>query len=397
MNALAVTPREVEIMQFQEVVSKIVRGEMSVSLAAEMLRVSERSLRRHRARYRKEGVAGLRDRRVGRVPANRATEEEEEKVVGLYISEFNGWSVAHFAEEIRLEFGIQRSDTWFRKVLKSHGVGPSLGPDRHRRRRERRDRLGELVHIDGTRISWEGMDRPKPMLIVVVDDATGRVLCAQLAPEETTLAILTALADTVRQYGIPLELQTDRAAWAFNPRGHRRSGNILTQVGGVLNLLKVKHFPGHSPQGRGRGERMNRTIKERLVPELERAGITSLDDANRFIRDVFLRKFNKRFAQAPAAPESVFLQTPEAYIRETFSVCEKRRVGNDNVLSWRGSSFQIRKQPGNTTCAGQTVLVREYLDGTIGLWLDADHCVGRYHPDGCPLPTASENTHQVAA
>ena len=148
---------------------------------------------------------------------------------------------------------------------------------RHRRRREPRACFGELLHIDGSPHAWLAL-RPeeRSVLIAVVDDATKRVLYAQLWPGETAVAIMTALGEVIRTYGLPMALYTDRAHWAFNTP--QAKGPVdktqLTQLGRALERLGIEHIPAYSPQARGRSERLNRTFQDRLVNELRVAKVT---------------------------------------------------------------------------------------------------------------------------
>jgi hypothetical protein len=269
---------------------------------------------------------------------------------------------------------------------------------RHFLRREPRACFGELLHIDGSRHRWLTL-RPDQWqsLIVVVDDATKRVLYAQLGDGETTHAILTALAAVVRAQGIPQALYSDRAGWAtFTAKaGEPVDRTRRTQVGRALERLGVEHILAYSPQARGRSERVNRTLQDRLVKELHAAGIRTLERANRYLVECFLPAYNDEFARPPAHPESGFAPLGGADLEAIFCHEESRTVQRDNTVTLEGVRLQIAKQPGRVTCAGLSVVVRRHLDGTHSVaW--GPKLLGRYSPQGRAL-SREPLVHSIAA
>src|SRR5262249_51009465 len=181
---------------------------------------------------------------------------------------------------------------------------------RHRRRREPRPCFGELLHLDGSDHAWLALcPGQRQTLVTVLDDATKRLLYAQLWPEETTQAVLTALRTVLATWGLPMALYTDRAGWAFHTptAGGPVDRAHLTVVGRILARLGIDHIPAYSPQPRGRVERLNRTPQGRLVNELRVAGLTTLEAANAYLRDQFLPDYHPQFTRPPAAPASAFV------------------------------------------------------------------------------------------
>src|SRR3989442_9440525 len=215
---------------------------------------------------------------------------ELERVLRLYREQYAGFNGRHFHEIARREHGITLSYSYVKQALQQAGLLKTRqARGRHRRRREPRACVGELLHLDGSRHPWLALvPEARATLITVVDDATSALLYAQFSPQETTLAGLRALAQVIQREGLPMALYTDRAGWAFvTPTA---TGPIdktrLTQVGRALHQLGIEHIPAYSPQARGRSERMNRTLQGRLVNELRVAGIRSIDAANAYLRDV---------------------------------------------------------------------------------------------------------------
>jgi hypothetical protein len=201
---------------------------------------------------------------------------------------------------------------------------------------------------------------------------------------------MTALRTVLETYGLPMALYTDRASWACRTptAGSRPDPRQLTQVGRALQRLGIEHILGYSPQARGRSERVNRTLQDRLVNELRVAGIRTLPAANRYLRDHFVPAFNAEFGRLPADPASAFIPVRDVDLTEILCHEESRTVGRDNTVRLDGVLLQLAKQPGRRTCAGLQVLVRRYLNGTHAIWWGA-RCWGRYSPTGQPLTRAA--------
>jgi transposase len=378
-------------MRCQEVILQAMRGKMSWWQAADVLGISPRTLRRWRVGYAKYGVRGLHDkRRVGRAP-NGVPEAEIRRWMKLYEQRCRGYNVRHFYAVMKREHGGCRwSYTVVRRALQHAGLVKKKRPrGRHFIRREPRPCRGELIHIDGSRHRWLALQPDQwQCLIAVVDDASKHLLYAQLVEGETTEAIMTALAAVVRTHGIPQSVYSDRAGWATFTA---RSGQLVdrsrhTQVGRALHQLGVEHIMAYSPQARGRSERVNRTLQDRLIKELQTHSIRTVERANRYLRDRFVPEYNREFARTPAEAESGFAPLGSADLDAIFCHLETRTVQRDNTVTLDGVALQIARQPGRRTCVGLSVEVRRHLDGThtvtCGIKL-----FGRYTAHGRALST----------
>lgn len=387
-------------MQIKEVLLRAMNKEYSWLRAAEILGITPRGLRRLRQRMEQFGYQGLVDRRRGR-PSPRLTPVAEiERILELYRERYLGFNIRHFFGIVRREHGVKLSYSCVKQILQGAGlVKKRRARGRHRRRRERKVRFGQMLHLDGSLHPWLALvPGAKQTLIQVVDDATSRVLYAQLWPGETVRAVMTAMSEIVREHGIPESFYTDRAGWAFETpeAGGKVSKTHLTQVGEALRRLGVEHIPSYSPQGRGRSERMNRTVQGRLVNELRAAGITTPEAANRYLRERYLPTHNEEFSLEPADPTSAFVDLGTADLDEIFFESEIRKVGKDNTVCFGGMVLQIAKQPGRYTCAGLAVEVRRHLDDGYTVRRGAQ-LLGAYESEGRPRTGGAETPkHQNA-
>jgi transposase len=374
-------------MKVREVLYRAMSGEIRWSRAAEVLGMTGRSVLRWRRRLEREGEKGLVDRRRIRPSAKRAPIGEVERVLRLYRERYAGFNARHFHGIAAREHGVGLSYTFVKEALQAAGlVRKRKARGRHRKRRERRESFGEMLHLDGSPHAWLAL-RPgeKQTLIAVLDDATSRVLYARLEKAEGTVEVMRALRTVFGEHGLPQSLYTDRASWAFvTPKaGGKVDRKALTQVGRALARLGVEHIPAYSPQARGRSERLNRTFQDRLVGELRVAGIAEVESANRYLREVFVPRHNAEFGKEPANPASAFVVASARDLDEALCIAETRTVGRDNTVVVGGVRLQIEKQPGRRTCAGLTVVVRRDLNGHVEVrW--GKRVLGRYDTDGRP-------------
>lgn len=378
-------------MKVQDVILRALSGEIHWFQAAEILGTSPRTLRRLRRRYEIGGYDGLIDKRHLRPSQRRVPLIEVERVLRLYREHYTGFNVRHFHEIVRREHGVTISYSFVKQALQGAGlVKRYRARGRHRRRREPRACFGELLHLDGSVHAWLALvPDERSCLIAVPDDATNHVLHAALYPGESTHAVMTALAEVCRTYGLPMALYTDRAKWAFHtPKaGGPVDTRQLTQIGRALARLGIEHIPAYSPQARGRSERLNRTFQDRLVNELRVAGIRTLEAANAYLREAFLPQYNATFARVPRDPASAFVPLGAVDLDTILCHEDERVVGRDNTVTLGRQVLQIAPQPGRRTCAGLRVTVRHHLDGRYSV-SRGSQVWGRYAPDGQPVGAA---------
>jgi len=376
-------------MKVQEVILQALSGRQTWLQVADVLGVSPRTVRRLRWRYERYGYEGLFDRRR-RVPSPRRVPIDElQRLLRLYRERYQGFNVRHFYQIARREHGVTFSYTLVKRALQGAGLVPKRRPrGRHRRRREPRPCFGELLHLDGSLHPWLALGPDaKQTLITVVDDATKHLLYAQLVESgESTEAVMTALREVLATHGIPGALYTDRAHWAVHTptSGSAPDRTKLTQVGRALARLGIEHIVSFSPQARGRSERVNGTLQDRLVNELRVAGLHTVAAANRYLRERFIPDYNATFGRPPADPARAFVPVGRQALDQILCHEEERVVARDNTVTFGRLLFQIDKQRGRRSCAGLRVLVRRHLDGRHSLWW-GPRCLGRYSPTGWPL------------
>jgi hypothetical protein len=248
---------------------------------------------------------------------------------------------------------------------------------------------GMMLHIDGSKHRWFQDDRYYD-LIVILDDATSEIYYAQLVEEESTRTVMQGVREVIKREGLFCALYSDRASHFFvtAKAGEPVDKSRLTQVGRALKELGVKMIPAYSPQARGRSEWSFGTWQSRLPQELRLAGITTLDGANRFLREHYIAEFNRKFAVKASLRGITLRRCGRSDLDWIFSIQTERVVDKDNTVAIRDQWRQLDKSRWRYTLAGQTVTVHQHLDGRVSIRYGR-HVVGR-GKDG-----AVENQTQV--
>jgi transposase len=373
-------------MKVQEVILRAMAKKITWWQAAEIIGISDRQMRRWRERLEEFGYEGLFDRRRGQPSPKRVPLAMVEQVLGLYRDRYFDLNVRHFHEKLRAEHQIQLSYSWVKQALQGAGLvakGRKRGV--HRRRRERRPLPGMLLHIDGSRHRWFQDERWYD-LIVILDDATSEIYYAQLVEEESTATVMAGLQEVIEGKGLFCALYSDRGShfWLTPKVGGKVDLHRLTQVGRALRELGVQMIPAYSPQARGRSERSFGTWQGRLPQELRLHAITTVGEANRFLREHYIGEFNSRFQVVAPQRGNAFLPCPRKNLDLIFSLQFERTVNRDNTVSFQNLQLQIERVQWRGTLAGCNVMVHQHLDGTISL-AHGPHRLGRYNAEGAAL------------
>ncbi len=369
-------------MRFEELYARQQRRELTMEAAAEMLGVTERTLRRWRERYDAEGLEGLQDRRLGRASARAVPVDEALRMMTLYETRYTGWTVKHFHEHWQTAHGGTRSYSWTKKTLQAAGHvvrAPRRGA--HRKKRPRKPLPGMMLHQDGSTHEW--VPGCQWDLIVTLDDATTEIYSAFFVEEEGTLSSFRGLREVIETQGLFSALYTDRGShyWYTEEAGGRVDKTRLTQVHRALQQLGITLIPAYSPEARGRSERVFRTLQDRLPKELALAGITERAAANQYLTTQFLPAYNRRFAVPADEAGTAFVPWIGPSLAEILCVQDERVVAKDNTVHYHRQRLQIPQDPHRFHYVQVTVRVHEYPDGTLAVF-HGPRCLARYSAEG---------------
>jgi transposase len=361
--------------------SRIKDGQMTLMEASRRLGLSYRQVKRLFRRYRQAGDAGLVHGLRGRVSNNRPlTDARRDRAIDLYRSHYPGFGPTLAAEQMNERNGLAVDHETLRGWLVAAGLWkPRRDKRRRHPRRPRKACFGELVQQDGSDHAWFGDAYGRCTLMVMIDDATGHT-AARFFEAETTHAAMTIFRQWVIDHGLPRALYPDRhSIYRRNDAqadqiADRTGKRPLTRFGEAMAELAVELICAGSPQAKGRVERMNGTLQDRLVKLLALEGITTIDAANAYLRQTFGPMHNARFAVEPTddqdahrpAPPEGFPQVLDAAL---CPVRERRVVDKAGCVSWQGRCFELIG-PDAMPRRRRQAMVRQRLDGRVEL-LDA--------------------------
>jgi len=358
-----------------EVLARVKSRQLRVKDAAQLLGVSYRQAKRLWRRYRRQGAAGLKHGHAGRASNGGKPAKLRQWVLQLIREKYGGVPGQRFgptlaAEHLKAEDRVVVDHETLRRWMLAEGLwSRARKRPRYRPRRARREHFGELVQLHGSMHDWLEGRGPQGCLMVMVDDATNTLLC-QLHEQETTWAAASILRAWIERYGVPAALYTDwKNVYVRQPtaREQLRGEQPRTAFGRMCHKLGIAIIAASSPQAKGRVERNNGTLQDRLIKKMRLLEIDSHAGANAYF-GTYLVGHNQRFAVRPARPEDYHRRAPSArQLDQVFRIESERVVSNDWVVRYDHRFFQIHPQGHGYVPAHSRVRVCTWEDGRVAL------------------------------
>lgn len=381
------------------VMAQVVSGKLGLSAASDLLGLSYRQTKRVLSRYRTEGDRGLVHGLRGKTSNRPSDATLKQQTLARYVAAYSDYGPTLAAESLAKESlcvpvatlrrWLQEAGLWTRQRVRKQ----------HRKRRSRRESIGELIQMDGSHHDWFEGRRECAVLMVIVDDASGRIM-ARFFEEETLLAAFEMMKLYVTQHGLPQAVYVDRAGIYRSDREPTEDEIVndlqpQTHFGRAMHSLNVRLILARSPQAKGRVERMNRTLQDRLVKALRQANVSDLSAANSYLDSHFLEAFNAKFTKTPVQPTNGHrpLSNEQDLLYE-LSIHEERIVQNDWTVRWQNGFLQLPRNSG--VHPKQRITVCSQLDGRVRLFegdRELTYSTNRTEPP--PPPKAPKNTRQV--
>lgn len=382
------------------VMAGVKRGELTLVQAAELMGVGYRQSKRIWKRYRADGDAGLVHGLRGKPSARRKPPELRARVLALYGQEcYADFGPTLMAEHLAKEKLVVDHETLRRWRLASGEHTVRRRKQKHRQWRERKPSFGAMVQLDGSHHDWFEGRGPKCVLMVMVDDATNRMQ-ARFFEQETTRASYDVLEGWVRRHGLPGSLYVDRDS-IYRCEGQATIAEQLagkepqTQFGRAMAAFGVELILANSPQAKGRVERMNGVLQDRLVKEMRLAGINDMESANRFLDGKYLRAFNRQFVRQAASPVDLHRAVPRN-LNEVLSWEQERVVQGDWTVACAGQRYQLDRQHEVLSLVRRKVIVRQLRDGRVQLVYRGKQLRWRTLPEEAGRKHSSVRKEQVA-
>lgn len=363
-DIIMVRQKELKVLH---VIHKVIQGEITQGRAAEIISLSERQIRRLVKRIREEGDAGIRHRSRGRQSNRRKPKKLKERIIKLYQERYKGFGPTLAAEKLSETDAIQISDETLRLWLIEAGEWQKRRKrSTHRQWRPRKLNRGEMLQMDGSHHKWFEDRGPECVLMAYIDDATGRVY-GRFYEYEGTIPAMDSFKRYIRKYGIPMSIYFDRHTTYKSPAEPSIEEEIngtepLSEFGRALKELDVTLIHAYSPQAKGRVERLFETLQDRLVKELRLRGISTIEEANRFLGETFWADYNRKFMVKTMHEEDIHRAISKGTnLDEILCIRTDHPVRNDNTITHNKKLYQLKESFPKKT----KVRVEERVNGSM--------------------------------
>jgi transposase len=356
-----------------QVMAQVLEGKLDQAGAAARLGISVRQIKRLKRRMQDEGTQGLLNKKRGKPSNRRIPEEKLAEAVALIRAHYADFGPTLACEKLEELHKIELSVETVRQAMLRAGLWKArrgAGARTHAMR-ERRARRGELIQIDGSPHDWFEGRAPRCCLLVFIDDATSELMALRFVDTETTLNYMSLLEEHVLAHGLPAAIYSDRhSIFQVNKGDHKDVSHMQTQFARALEQLGIEGIQARSPQAKGRVERANQTLQDRLVKEMRLQGISSQEAANSWLPH-FIGAHNRRFAVVPARadPAHVPYGGTRAALRRILSVHTQRRLSSNLSCQLDGVLYQVQTEGQGLGLRGADVTIVTHPESaTEVLW-----------------------------
>lgn len=363
-------------MERHDIIQRFRTQELSLAETCAQCALSERQVYRLVATVKERGIEGLIHGNTGRASNRAITPQKKDRIEQLVRTSYPDFGPTFAAEKLHEDHALTISVETLRTLMIEWGLWkpkPRKGNNAHREWRERRALFGELEQFDGSYHAWFEDRAPKCCLLASIDDATGRITGLLFTEWEGVFPSFTFWSEYLDTYGKPGAIYLDRhSTYKVNTKTLLDDPEARSQFGRACSELGIALIYAYSPEAKGRVERLNKTLQDRLVKELRLRGISDRETANRYVRDEFIPAFNAKFAVVPReegdAHRSVTTADTEARAR-VLSIRAERIVMNDFTVRYKGRYFQLQKTSIRLVCRKEKVEVEEDARGRIRVYL----------------------------
>jgi len=338
--------------------------------ASRLLNLTRRHIQRLVNQYRHSGASGLVSLRRGKPSNRRFASDFKRKTLDIIKDKYADFGPTFANEKLFEKHKIKLSSETLRHWMIDEGLWTSRAKPKAKtyQPRYRRECLGELIQIDGSHHDWFEGRAEKCCLLVFIDDATGRLMTLRFSEVESTYDYMNATRQYIEQHGKPVAFYSDKhSVFRINKKAPL-SGKQMTEYGRALYELNIDLICANSSQAKGRVERANKTLQDRLIKEMRLAGIDSMEQANAWL-PLFIEDFNHRFARAPHSLKEAHRPLRENHdeLDDIFARQKTRKVSNALTLQYDKVVYLIEPNDGTQRLAGKNVMVYDYPDGTVSI------------------------------
>lgn len=368
--------------RINDIMIKLLAKEITINDAMRLTGLSERQIYRKKKYYKEFGIQSIPHKSRNKTTGRGYSNALKKKIIDLYLEEYNGWNFYHFNDTLEDFHNIKVSDTFIYNLLTSNGIE---SPHKYKSRkkshppRQRREYAGELIQVDASKHQWFYGDETYYYLHGGIDDATGTVTSCFFANQETIFGYQMIMKQTLQNYGIPECLYTDyRTVFKSNKQEltleEELEGKQIknTRFANMLEHIGTDIISTTNPRAKGRIERLWRTFQDRLYRELKKKNITNIEEANCYLNDVFIPKYNARFALPIDNNKNKFICLEKDFdFNKELAVWSEHKVYHNSYLKYDKAYHIIMKN--NEKCylpTSKKVKIYTFLDGTSHVQFD---------------------------
>jgi hypothetical protein len=370
MTKKLISMTEKELSKY-DVIRELIDNKINGTDASKQLNLGVRQVRRLKGKVKKSGIEGLIHKGRG-MKSNRGLDPNIIKKVNTLLKEkYYDFGPTFASEKLdeddKIKIGketirtlMTNLDLWQIKSRKTSKMGHAWRP--------RKDNYGEMQQFDGSYHKWFGEE--ESCLLLAVDDATGKISHAKFDINESTVAVFKFWLEYFGKHGFPLSIYLDKfSTYKINHKNAVDNKDMLTQFQRAMKQVGVRPIVAHSPEAKGRVERMNGTLQDRLVKELRLVGVSNIKEANIFL-EKYIAKFNAKFAVVPNRRKNLHKKiekTMKEKLPQIFSIQNRRIVNNDYTIRFETQYFQLNRIQTTTVYKKDEVIVEKHLNGGIKL------------------------------
>lgn len=362
-DLLEMNKKEREILK---IIIRLEEKTLDQKTAAKQLGIGVRQIQRLLVSYRQNGEKGLISKRRGKKSNYSLTDDLRKKIIQIINQNYPDFGPTFAREKLVENHGLNPSVSTVRSLMIEHKIWISkkIKTPKVHQRRVPRECFGELEQMDGSYHDWFEGRAPECCLIVIIDDATSRLMWLQFVKWESCFAYFSAIKEYIKKYGKPISIYTDRLA-VFETTRKTDANYKDTQVHRALSELGVELILARSPQAKGRVERVNGTLQDRLIKEMRLARISSMEEGNAFL-PTYIKKHNMKFAKKPRSSINAHTNIKiDSSLENILCLHHERKIGKDLMISFEGKTYQIDEPNHKHRLSGKKVLIRKKEDESL--------------------------------
>lgn len=358
------------------IINNLVSEKINGTEAAEQLNLSTRQVRRLKGRFDKQNPTSITHLSRGKESNHKLKQIVVDKIISLLLAVYVGFGPTLAAEKLLEINKIKISDETLRTIMAKNNLWKPKQRKKnkeHREWRPRKENYGSMEQYDGSYHLWFEDRAEECCLLLSIDDATGKITKAVFDRHEGILPTFGFWKAYIEEKGKPVAIYLDKfSTYKINHKSAQDNKEMITQFQRACQELGIRLIFAHSPEAKGRVERMFKTLQDRLVKELRLQNISDIATANKFLKEKYIPDFNRRFAVVPEKRTDMhrsLTKTDKERVDSIFSVHSTRVVMNDFTAQFKNQYFQLSQQQPVVVCRKDKILIEEHLDGSIKLKL----------------------------